>query len=60
MKKRTVTIRMKSGASIVMKADDVTATRNGVGELTKLEWEGSDIGLLYINLSEVEAVITNV
>ncbi len=50
-----VKILFKSGNSITLEVDKFTATRTG-SELTKLSWESPKPNIMFISLTDIEAI----
>jgi hypothetical protein len=55
MEKSKVNILFKSGSQITLEVDKFTTTRSG-NDLTKLSWENAKPNILYISLSDIEAI----
>ena len=55
-----VSLYLKTGSIVEFDADSVTTTRNGLGELSKLEWNKSGQRVLqYVDLAQVVAVVAD-
>ena len=56
MEKSKVQILFKSGNSLTVEVDKLTTTHTG-NALTKLAWESAEPNILYISLSDIEAIL---
>ena len=57
-KKSDVRIIFSSGAILDLRVDEFTATRNSItGELTGIKYPENDSKILYIDLSQIAAII---
>ena len=57
MRKHKAMFVMQSGAKLVVRAKEVTVTKNGLGNLETIVHVGADPRIGYIDIDRVEAVI---